>query len=299
MRLVPEGVFSNTFLESFYIDVFEVTNARYSRFLEANLSFEPKYWKHVHLRSDGDMPVVGVNWFAAEAYCQWAGKRLPTEKEWVKAARGLDRRLYPWGDDSPILDKTRGVGYRERPEAKFFGSVRKDILNKLSPVGAYTRGKSPYGIHDLWGYPREWVLGNPEYRYYYSYGGYGDIGDIKGTIRGGDGTIDSESVVTDLNEGLPDVGFRCAADTSLKPPPETTIVSHETHEIIVGPADPMSPNRPEPSSELQPEVEEKNMEADDAFQRADLDQRNWKCRQLPAFCRNMLTNPSLPLPRTP
>lgn len=244
MRLIPEGTFLiegrqelsvlpkllQAFMGSFYIDVYKVTNARFATFLKTNPSFEPKYWKDVYLPTYGNMPVVGVSWLAAEAYCQWAGKRLPTEKEWVKAARGVDSRRYPWGDEDPISDKTRGVGFRERPQDKLFGSVRKDILDKLSPVGAYTRGKSPYGIYDLWGYPREWVLGDWKHRSTW----LSNIEPLPGVIRGGYNHIDHyEYSVFHLSEMMmmPDVSFRCAVSTSLNKLPGTNRPSHDANKI--------------------------------------------------------------------
>ena len=84
-------------LDAFYIDQYEVTVERYKRFLTQTDRAHPKYWEQVELKRDAQKPVVGIDWDDAQAYCEWAGKRLPTEAEWEKAARGTDKRPYPWG----------------------------------------------------------------------------------------------------------------------------------------------------------------------------------------------------------
>ena len=89
------------YLDAFYMDNFEITVARYARFLGSANRSEPKYWEQVNIRKRGNLPVVGVDWYEADAYCRWAGKRLPTEAEWEKAARGTDERTYPWGNEAP------------------------------------------------------------------------------------------------------------------------------------------------------------------------------------------------------
>jgi formylglycine-generating enzyme required for sulfatase activity len=133
-------------LDVFSIDRFEVTTGRYSRFLSATDRPAPPFWDTVKLERHGDRPVIGVDWEDAAAYCRWAGKRLPTEAEWEKAARGTDERLYPWGNEKPT------------PElANFALGARFSYDQVLMPVGHYPKGAGPYGLHDMAGNVWEWV----------------------------------------------------------------------------------------------------------------------------------------------
>lgn len=153
MVLVPAGEFwmgSDTegdadekprhrvWLDGFYIDKYEVTNALYRRFLEATGHHAPRYWNDAKWNGVSQ-PVVGVNWYNAGAYCKWAGKRLPTEAEWEKAARGIDGRKYPWGDQWDWSRANSGG-------------------TKTVPVGSYPSGASPYGALDMAGNAWEWVI---------------------------------------------------------------------------------------------------------------------------------------------
>ena len=138
------------FLPTFQIAKFPVTNAQYVEFLKQKRLPSPKGWlgsnppRDVSGQSGLQLPVVNVSWFDAVAYCAWLAEvterpyRLPTEAEWEKAARGPNGQLYPWGDE---WDLSGG---------HFQGS-------KLSVVGAYTDGESPYGCFDMLGNVREWV----------------------------------------------------------------------------------------------------------------------------------------------
>ncbi len=124
MVLIPQGEFQmgsdtgepdelpvhTVYLDAFYMDVYEVTNALYKKFIEATGYEPPRYWADPRANAP-DQPVVGVTWDDARAYCKWVGKRLPTEAEWEKAARGgLVGKKYPWGDvDSAIGRAHPGV----------------------------------------------------------------------------------------------------------------------------------------------------------------------------------------------
>lgn len=89
------------YLDAYFIDQYEVTTSRYAKFFQETKRTAPVFWHEQVLTQHGGKPVVWVSWHDAQAYCAWAGKRLPTEAEWEKAARGIDQRLYPWGNAEP------------------------------------------------------------------------------------------------------------------------------------------------------------------------------------------------------
>jgi formylglycine-generating enzyme required for sulfatase activity len=156
MVLVPEGEFlygdnkQRISLSAFYMDLYEVTTGRYAAFLQATGRSTPSYWDEVRPISDGELPVVGVNWEDADAYCRWAGKRLPTDQEWEKAARGTDGRGYPWGNAGP----TPSLANYGQSDCWLFCNV---YAEKLKPVNSYKGGRSPYGIYNMAGNVWEWV----------------------------------------------------------------------------------------------------------------------------------------------
>lgn len=156
MVLVPAGEFLYGFdnqrmsLPAFYMDFYEVTTSRYAAFLQATSHSQPKFWEDVRPASDGDLPVVGVEAVDAKAYCRWAGKRLPTSQEWEKAARGVDGRTYPWGNNVPTPDL---ANYGPA----FCGPFCNVYEEKLKPVNSYKEGRSPYGIYNMAGNAYEWV----------------------------------------------------------------------------------------------------------------------------------------------
>ena len=133
-------------LDAFSIDLHEVTTAQYAAFLSVQNRAAPWQWESVDLVQHGDRPVIGVDWRDAEAFCTWKGKRLPTEAEWEKAARGTDARLYPWGNQAPTGDL-----------ANFALGARFSYNQVLFPVRSHEPGKSPYGLYHMAGNAYEWV----------------------------------------------------------------------------------------------------------------------------------------------
>ncbi|MBI4390077.1 MAG: SUMF1/EgtB/PvdO family nonheme iron enzyme [Nitrospinae bacterium] len=128
--------------KSFYIDLYEVTNEDYKKFVDAARHEPPYHWPNGAIPKGKERhPVVYVNWFDANGYCKWAGKRLPTEEEWEKAARGEDGFIYPWGNVW-VLDKSNN------PYKHSAGT---------EPAGSYPAGRSPYGLYDMSGNVWEWV----------------------------------------------------------------------------------------------------------------------------------------------
>ena len=128
--------------EAFYIDLNEVTNADYKVFADATQRGHPFHWPEGNIPKGKEKhPVVYVSWFDADEYCSWAGKRLPTEQEWEKAARGEEGLIYPWGNEW-TLDKSNN------PYKHSTGT---------EPVGSYPEGRSPYGLYDVSGNVWEWV----------------------------------------------------------------------------------------------------------------------------------------------
>ncbi len=133
-------------LGSFYIDKFEVTNRQYYIYSQATDRPPPKPWQAMkYPEGQDDFPVTGVSFFDAAAYAEWAGKRLPTEEEWEKAARGEKGLIYPWGDRFDI------------EKANVSPSVRMKSGKGMKPVGSFPEGASPYGVHDMIGNAWEWV----------------------------------------------------------------------------------------------------------------------------------------------
>jgi formylglycine-generating enzyme required for sulfatase activity len=222
MVLIPAGEFTmgsdkgdddeqpihRVFLDSFYLDKFEVTNGRFAKFVEAIQSeppwgFKDKETPVVH----ADQPVRWVNWMDAMGYCLWVGKRLPTEAEWEKAARGTDGRAYPWGNDSPT------------PAHAVFGL--KEGADTVSAIGNRDKGKSPYGVHDMAGNLYEWTTDWYDEQFYSKNPAINPRGPVEGSAkvqRGGSYTNTPYRLRStfrtkgDPTEHDPNVGFRCAQD---------------------------------------------------------------------------------------
>jgi sulfatase modifying factor 1 len=147
----------SVYLDAFRIDQVEVTNERYMRFVKATgHRTPPNPYGTGPLQSITGiehLPVVQTTWYDAKTYCGWAKKRLPTEAEWEKAARGTDGRLYPWGNDPPTAKRANFD--REWEEEK-----------TLHAVGTLPGGDSPYGVKDMAGNAREWVSDWYDAEYY-------------------------------------------------------------------------------------------------------------------------------------
>jgi len=130
------------FAKGFYIDKYEVTVERYAAFIKATGADAPLNWKDGKFPEEkAGHPVTYVSWSDADAFCRWEGKRLPREVQWEKAARGTDKRAFPWGERfSKKKANTPQLG---------FGNTMK--------VGSFPDGVSPYGVYDMAGNVWEWV----------------------------------------------------------------------------------------------------------------------------------------------
>ena len=228
MVLVPEGAFTMgspegegepdehpqhiVHLDNFYIDQYELTVEQYQRFMKVTNREAPDYWDHVELRRDAKKPVVAINWQDAHDYCEWAGKRLPTEAEWEKASRGTDKRTYPWGESAPN-SSTANFGESSREE--------KVYETQLREVGSYERGKSPYEVYDMAGNVWEWVQDWYGENYYQISPRENPPGPLIGefkVLRGGSWDFVPKVLRTayrfrfDPTGRLASFGFRCAQD---------------------------------------------------------------------------------------
>lgn len=195
-------------LDTYYIDLYEVTNVQYAECVTAGSCTAPasntsktraSYYQNP---SFNNYPVLWVSWSQASEYCAWAGKRLPTEAEWEKAARGTTMRAFPWGDaiTTCVLANSSGC------------------VGDTTAVGSYPAGASPYGVFDMAGNAWEWVNDWYDAAYYQSTPPDNPPGPASGTersVRGG--SFDSISALLAAHRGkdVPGktnslIGFRCA-----------------------------------------------------------------------------------------
>lgn len=208
-------------LPQFAIDRLPVTNAQFAAFLNAvgstnrqgerlfdvddpDARIHRRQGKWVADQGYESHPVVEMPWAGARDYCAWRGKRLPTEAEWEKAARGTDRRRYPWGNEAPDRSRAR------------FGSA----YNETMPVDRSPAGASPYGALDMAGNAWEWVSSAYRAYPYQADDGREDLsaGPVRGTRGGGHDSSAEEITTTQRGRNLSrnpasghhNIGFRCA-----------------------------------------------------------------------------------------
>jgi formylglycine-generating enzyme required for sulfatase activity len=202
-------------ISPFYIDRYEVTNADYRECVSAGICSEPLS-KNSRMRKDyydsyENFPVIYVNWYQADTYCKWRGKRLPTEAEWEKASVGSGGSKYPWGDAEANCDYANG----------YFspGGVDVPCKGDTTPVGSYPLGVSKTGAYDLAGNVSEWVYDFYNAYYYQNSPSVDPQGPSEGSVRsvrGGSFFSNKEDVRSqrryyeDPKKGSDILGFRCA-----------------------------------------------------------------------------------------
>jgi len=189
-------------LDAFWIDQTEVTNAMYAKCVNAGNSKPPINTDHFINTGYANHPVVSVDWSQANAYCTWTERRLPTEAEWEKAARGTDGRIYPWGNEAP---NNALLNYN-------------DSVKDTTAVGQYPNGKSPYGAYDMAGNVWEWTHSvMKKYPYKVNDGREVEIAFGSRALRGGSFNDDEGSARCAYRDGDhidffdDDIGFRVVA----------------------------------------------------------------------------------------
>lgn len=220
-------------LDGYWMDQTEVTNAMFADFLNThgNQIEWGETWLDVSepdvrvLEQDGvwiveagyeDHPVTLVTWYGARSYCGWMGRRLPTEAEWEKAARGTNERIYPWGNEFNG-DK---LNFCDRDCPFFANPNYNDGYITTAPVGSFPQGASPYGVLDMAGNVREWVFDRYTHNYYEISprenpdGPAESLGDIR-VWRGGSWSDAGDNTRISVRNpyrpthGWVDKGFRC------------------------------------------------------------------------------------------
>ncbi|HRV07323.1 MAG TPA: SUMF1/EgtB/PvdO family nonheme iron enzyme [Acidobacteriota bacterium] len=189
-------------LPAYEIDVYEVTNVEFARFqIESDYEAQGD-WRTYYKIGREEHPVANVTWEDAKAYCEWAGKRLPTEAEWEKAARGTEGLRYPWGE---VFDWTKT-------------NTNEHGVRDVLPVGSLPDDKSPYGVYDIFGNIQEWTADTLEPYPGAKTEGLGNVYNKKyKVVRGSSYAMKGESMALWTRAGfLPNsqygIGFRCARD---------------------------------------------------------------------------------------
>jgi len=205
------------YLDAFWIDRMEVTNRMYAQCVAdgacelPNIAGQPIFSSRTRLEyynnpEFADYPVIYVNWYEADSYCSWAGKRLPTEAEWEKAARGTTTWTYPWGNSKPTWVKA---------------NYRYDLfpLMGTTAVGSFPEGASPYGVLDMAGNVWEWMSDLYGSDYYGSQTEWnnptGPANGDRRVLRGGSWFSNEWCLRVSLRSSIgpddagSDVGFRC------------------------------------------------------------------------------------------
>lgn len=201
-----EGPSHRIYLDAFYIDRYEICNDEYRKFVEATGHKPPPFWKNPAYNAP-KLPVVGVMWADADTFCRWANKRLPTEAEWEKAARGADALLYPWGNTF------------EAQKANIAGDA--DGFPGIAPVDALPDGKSPFGAFNMIGNAAEWTADFFDPAWYHSIPMKNPRGPSAGdrrVIRGGSFKTEMSHATASYRHAFASdsikefIGFRCAKD---------------------------------------------------------------------------------------
>lgn len=221
------------YLGAFYIDETEVTNAQFAQFLNerGNQQEGGVTWLNIgdedclitqtggqYRPKNGyeEHPVVEVSWYGADAYCQWTGKRLPTEAEWEKATRGTYRQMYPWGN---TFDGSKLNFCDKNCSEEWKDALVDDGYARTAPVGSYPAGASPYGALDMAGNVWEWVADWHDEGYYNWSPGRNPQGPDSRAgreVRGGSWQVAPNDVRSaNRHWSMPayrhyDLGFRCA-----------------------------------------------------------------------------------------
>ncbi len=212
----PEQPQHTVTLDAFWIDKTEVTNSQYRQCVRDGACKKPRCLDRTARDFDGsDQPVVCVSWHQAQTYCEWVGKRLPTEAEWEKAARGTDGRKHPWGNTDPDCAKAN------------YAPCRGATMGATLQVGSHPSGASPYGALDMGDNASEWVADWYDADYYSESPSRNPDGPSSGeerVVRGGSWVHSDWELRSAARDGLdPDywsslvVSFRCVISDPSSP----------------------------------------------------------------------------------